>query len=164
MATINVRRTGPQAISARTRTVLPPTYLLAAIASMTALHVLLPWRRVMPWPWSILGVLPLVAGVALNLLADAAFKKHATTVKPFETSSSLLTSGVFRVCRNPMYLGMVLILTGIAGLEGSVTPWIVVPIFGALIDRVFIRAEERMLAEQFGDAWRVYASEVRRWI
>ena len=51
-----------------------------------------------------------------------------------------------------MYLGFVLILLGIAVLLGSLTPWLVIPIFVILIDRVFIQTEERMLAEQFGQA------------
>jgi len=143
---------------------LPPVYLLTAIASMTALHFLTPVTRVVPWPWSILGVLPLAAGIALNVLADAAFKEHATTVKPFQESSFLVTTGVFRVCRHPMYLGFTLILLGLAIAMGSATPFGVVPIFVALMEVVFIRTEERMLDARFGAAWRAYKVSVRRWL
>jgi protein-S-isoprenylcysteine O-methyltransferase Ste14 len=151
-------------VAATKKRVLPPTYLLVAILAMAALYVLIPWRRVVPWPWSLLGVLPLLAGITLNLVADAAFKKHGTTVKPFAESSSLITTGAFRVCRNPMYLGFVAILTGIATLLGSATPFVVIPVFAVLIDAVFIRTEERMLEARFGDAWRAYRSKVRRWV
>jgi len=63
-----------------------------------------------------------------------------------------------------MYLGFVLILLGLAVLLGSLTPFIVVPIFAAVIDRVFIVVEEQMLANRFGQAWLDYKSRVRRWI
>lgn len=143
--------------------ILPPTYLLCAVVAMTVLHLLLPWKHVASWPATALGTLPLVGGVVLNLLADAALKKHATTVKPFEESSSLATTGVYRVSRHPMYLGFVLILCGLAVLLGSASPFVVVVGFIALLEVVFIRVEERMLKEKFGDEWRAYTARVRRW-
>jgi protein-S-isoprenylcysteine O-methyltransferase Ste14 len=148
---------------ARRRT-LPPTYLLGAILAITALHFLFPLKHIVSWPWSIVGVLPLLAGLVLNLAADVALKKHATTVKPFEASSYLVTSGAYRVCRHPMYLGFTLILVGLAVLMGSLTPLMVIPVFVVLMETIFIRAEERMLEGRFGDTWRSYTETVRRWI
>jgi len=58
----------------------------------------------------------------------------------------------------------VLALMGIAVLLGSVTPWLIVPIFAVLMDRVFITVEERMLQARFGQAWSEYKARVRRWI
>jgi steroid 5-alpha reductase family enzyme len=82
-----------------------------------------------------------VIGVSLNLMADAVFKREQTTVKPFEKSTALVVTGVFQISRHPMYLGMVLILLGIAILMGTLTPLIVVVIFGILMELVFVRAE-----------------------
>ena len=48
--------------------------------TMAALHFIAPWRRVIPFPWSLIGLVPLVAGVVLELVADAGLKKHGTTV------------------------------------------------------------------------------------
>src|SRR6202158_1839798 len=93
---------------------LPPAYLLASICAMLVLHFLLPMARVLPFPWTLLGTAAVIAGAALNLAAKRAFKRHQTTVKPFEVSMSLISEGVFRVSRNPMYLGMVLIVLGFA--------------------------------------------------
>lgn len=62
-----------------------------------------------------------------------------------------------------MYLGMVLILIGLAILMGSLTPFIVVIVFGALMELVFVRTEERMLEQKFGSAWLEYKKRVRRW-
>jgi protein-S-isoprenylcysteine O-methyltransferase Ste14 len=67
-------------------------------------------------------------------MADAVFKREQTTVKPFEKSTALVVTGVFQISRHPMYLGMVLILLGIAILMGTLTPLIVVVIFGILMD------------------------------
>ena len=103
-------------------------------------------------------------GVILNLVADAAFKKHGTTIKPFEESTALITGGVFRISRHPMYLGMLLILLGIATLMGSLTPFVVVVAFGISMELVFVRFEESMLEKKFGRIWLEYKRQVRRWI
>ena len=144
--------------------VLPPTYLLVSIVIMLALRFLLPVPKIIPTPWNVLGIVPLACGIALNLAADKAFREVGTTVKPFEESAALLTSGVFRISRNPMYLGYELILIGIAIMLRSLTPYVVIPVFVVLMNRVFIRVEEQMLEEKFGPAWSEYGRKVRRWI
>lgn len=148
----------------KARRVLPPTYLLTAILLMLALHFLLPVFKIVSMPWNMLGLIPWFGGIVLNLLADRDFRQAQTTVKPFEESAALVTTGVFRITRNPMYLGYVLILTGIVLLLGSATPCAVIIVFAILIDVVFIRVEEQMLEKRFGPAWLEYAKRVRRWI
>ena len=143
---------------------LPPTYLLGSIVAMIALHFLLPWRRVIPHPWRLLGIAGVLVGIVLALVADRAFKRHRTTVKPFEESTSLVTTGAYAISRHPMYLGFVLLLGGIAVLLGSLTPLLVVGVFAVLMERMFIRVEERMMEAQFGQAWLAYKAKVRRWI
>jgi protein-S-isoprenylcysteine O-methyltransferase Ste14 len=146
------------------KTPLPPTYLFTAIVVMVLLHMLFANLEVVPYPWRLFGCAPLLFGIILNLLADKAFKHNHTTVKPFEESASLITSGVFRFSRHPMYLGMVMILVGIALLLGSLLPFLVIPAFVVLMDVLFISTEERMLADKFGDTWKNYQENVRRWI
>ena len=146
------------------RKVLPPTYLLVAILIMLALHLVFPVIKIIPTPWNILGVVPLACGIALNLAADKAFREAGTTVKPFEESTILVTSGVFRLSRNPMYLGYVLILIGIAIMVRSLMPYVVILVFAVLMETVFISVEEQMLADKLGQAWSAYAEKVRRWI
>jgi protein-S-isoprenylcysteine O-methyltransferase Ste14 len=143
---------------------LPPTYLFISITSMVLLHFLIPVTDIASFPWSLLGLVPLLAGIVLNLLADSAFKKAQTTVKPFEKSSALIVDGVFRISRHPMYLGMGLILFGIAILMGTLTPLFVVLVFCILMEKIFIQTEETMLAEQFGEEWITYRNNVRKWI
>lgn len=144
--------------------VLPPTYFLIAILVAICLHLFIPLRQLLVFPWRLVGVLPLLAGIVLNLVADQSFKKRNTTVKPFEKSSALVTDRVFGFSRNPMYLGMTLILLGVALLLGSLTPLAVVIALPVLLDRLFIVPEERMLEASFGDEFRRYRQRVRRWV
>jgi protein-S-isoprenylcysteine O-methyltransferase Ste14 len=143
---------------------LPPTYLWIAIAIMLVLHFLLPLANVIPWPWNLLGIVPFVCGIVLNIVADNAFRRAATTVKPFQESTTLVTSGVFRISRHPMYLGFVLSLVGIEVLLGTLAPLLVIPVFAVLMDAVFIQVEESMLEAKFGQSWLEYKAKVRRWI
>jgi protein-S-isoprenylcysteine O-methyltransferase Ste14 len=69
--------------------------------------------------------------------------------QPGEESAALITTGVFRITRNPMYLGYVLILIGVALIVTSVTPYAVIAVFAILMDRVFMRVEEQMLGKQY---------------
>ena len=76
----------------------------------------------------------------------------------------MVTRGVYRLSRNPMYLGFVLMLIGVALLLGTVTPYVVVVVFAVVIDRVFTVVEEYMLAKKFGTAWQAYTAHTRRWL
>ncbi len=144
--------------------VFPPTYLLVAIILILLLHFTFPVATIVRNPLNLIGLFPLLIGVALNLIADRDFKRYQTTVKPYEESATLLTEGVYRYSRHPMYLGFVLILLGISLLLGSISPYVVVLIFSILMELVFIRVEEDMLNETFQEEWRQYKSKVRKWI
>ncbi|MBN2264567.1 MAG: isoprenylcysteine carboxylmethyltransferase family protein [Candidatus Aminicenantes bacterium] len=146
------------------RKIMPTTYLLLALTVMAGLHFLFPVMRLISPLWNLLGLVPLVGGVILNLMADKAFHDAGTAVRPFEESSALITKGVFRLSRNPMYLGFALILIGTAVLMGSLTPWLIVLPFGILMERIYIAVEERMLAAKFGTGWEEYREGTRRWI
>ena len=161
---MNIPAERPPQPSAQKRRALPPRYFAAALAASVVLALVVPGPQILPYPWSLLGLVPLLLGAGLNLVADRQFKIAGTTVKPFEPSQRLITDGVYGVSRNPMYLGMVSILAGAAMLLGVLTPWIVVPLFAAVIQRVFIRPEEAMLQERFPQEWRSYAGRVRQWI
>ncbi|HEX9438960.1 MAG TPA: methyltransferase, partial [Roseiflexaceae bacterium] len=94
--------------------ILPPTYLLLAIIAMVLLHFVWPVATVIAVPWNLIGVVPLAVGILMNVIADNVFHRAKTTVRPFEESTVLVTRGVYRLSRNPMYLGFVLMLIGVA--------------------------------------------------
>lgn len=143
---------------------LPPTYFLASLCLMLGLHFLAPVAQAPPSPWRLSGLIAVAVGLWLNVAADRAFKAHDTTVKPFELSQVLVTDGVFRFTRNPMYLGMVLILIGVAVSLGTLSPFLACAAFAALLHFRFILVEERMLAATFGPRWEAYRKRTRRWI
>jgi protein-S-isoprenylcysteine O-methyltransferase Ste14 len=144
--------------------IMPTTYLLVAILLCLGFHFLTPILYIVPSPWNLIGLIPIFLGVWFNLSADRAFKKAETTVKPFEESKVLIQDDVFRLSRNPMYLGFAAILLGISVLLRSLSPYLVVVGFVVLIELIFIRSEEQMLEEQFGDEWMRYQSKVRKWV
>lgn len=147
------------------RKIVPPAWFLMSLIAMGALHYLLPITRWLPAPWSyVFGVLLLVVGLATGGTAFVSFTRAGTPVVPFERSTALVTSGSYRFTRNPMYLGMVLLLSGVAALLGTLSPWLVIPFFAAIIQTNFVRGEERFLEEIFGDSYRAYQTRVRRWL
>lgn len=147
-----------------TSKIKPPTYLLIALLSVAALHFFLPVMTLIPAPWTLLGILPIVLGIIANLDADQSFHRAKTTVSPFATPSALITSGFYRWTRNPMYLGFVLVLSGAAVMLGSLSPFIVIFVFGVAMDRLFIEMEETNLAIRFGLQWEEYKQRTRRWL
>ena len=143
---------------------LPPVLLCVAIILMALLHAFVPVARLFTVPWRFSGAVLIFAGLALNVWADGLFKRAGTSVKLFDPSSSLVVDGPFSFSRNPMYLGMVLVLVGIAVGLGGATPWLVIPVFAWLVDRRFVVPEERKLEATFGARFLEYKARVRRWI
>jgi protein-S-isoprenylcysteine O-methyltransferase Ste14 len=82
-----------------------------------------------------------------------------------ERASALVTTGIYSVTRNPMYVGMLLVLVAWGLFLASAAGLILAPVaFALYLDRVQIPREERALANAFGDGYRAYASRVRRWL
>lgn len=144
--------------------IMPPTYRFISLLIAIALGLLYPGVIIIPSPWNLVGLIPLVMGVWLNLAADKALHQANTTVKPFEEPTALISDGAYGMSRHPMYLGFVLILVGVAVLLKGVTPFLVIPIFVGFIEAVFIRFEEKAMEQKFGQSWGEYKRKVRRWI
>lgn len=107
-----------------------------------------------------------VAGVAVGIAGVGSFHRAATTVNPIqpESASSLVTSGVYRITRNPMYLGLVLVLLGWAAWLAHPLALVIAPLFMAYMSRFQIQPEERALRAKFGDAFEIYTRSTRRWL
>lgn len=139
-------------------------YFFLGAVVMLALHYVVPVVRVLHWPWRAAGIVIIVAGLALGLVAGREFRRRETTITPFEESSALITDGPYRFTRNPLYLSMTLMLLGLAAALGTLSPLIVVPVFVWWITTRFIALEEHHLGEQFGPQYTTYKSQVRRWL
>ncbi|WP_188396711.1 methyltransferase family protein [Oxalicibacterium flavum] len=106
-----------------------------------------------------------ISGV-IALVAMACFWHARTTINPLDPrrASQLVTSGIFRWSRNPMYLSLLLLLVAYAIRLDSFAVWIGPIAFVAYVTRFQILPEERVLAEKFGDAYVAYKDRTRRWI
>jgi len=146
---------------------IPPlavTILFAAV--MAGLDRLLPAARYEVAYSEVAAALAAVAGGALCGLGVWEFRRARTTVNPLrpETSSSLVTGGVYRMSRNPMYLGFLLLLAGWALFLSNAVAWVGPVALVFVLNRLQIIPEERMLTQRFGEAYRTYRARVRRWI
>jgi protein-S-isoprenylcysteine O-methyltransferase Ste14 len=146
------------------RFLVPPLYFLVALLLMVFFHRVAPWAHVLDAPYRYAGIV--IAGLALGLGAWAAvlFRRAGTNIRPFLPSTALVLSGPYKYTRNPMYLGMAGILLGAAVFMGSLTPFIVIPGFMALITERFIVPEEAKLEAAFGRDYLDYKARVRRWL
>ena len=146
------------------RRIVPPVYLVLHVMAMVLLHMTMPGPTWLRSPWTFAGAVPVLVGLTLGLSAVRLFKSEGTTIRPFQESRSLVVAGPFRISRNPMYLGMALLLIGLAIGFGTTTPWIAIPSFVFVIDRLIIPHEETALADKFGDDYARYRARVRRWL
>jgi protein-S-isoprenylcysteine O-methyltransferase Ste14 len=144
----------------------PPLAMLLAAALMWALHRWMPIGRLIVVPWNYLGLVPAALGRVITVAAGTRFRQAQTTFDPFNPleTSSLVTEGVFRISRNPMYLGSVLLLIGWAIWLGTLSPWGVPPLFAIVTYVVHIFPEERALEKVFGERYLQYRRQVGRWV
>lgn len=107
-----------------------------------------------------------VMGMSLGVMGVTQFRKAQTTPNPqaLEKVSSLVTSGIYRYSRNPMYLGLVLILLGWAFYLSHFLAFVLLPVFILYMTRFQIQPEEKMMARKFGKTYQAYLNKVRRWI
>lgn len=114
---------------------------------------------------SVAGALVLI-GLAFDLSGLYAFRRARTTINPLRpgAASSLVVGGVYRITRNPMYVGLAAMLLGWTVYLGAPLALLGPAAFVAFITRFQILPEERVLAEKFGPAFDAYRKTVRRWL
>jgi protein-S-isoprenylcysteine O-methyltransferase Ste14 len=147
-----------------TRKIPPPVYLMVTLLIMAGLDFWLPIVRVLFPPVSYVGSVLVVVGTLMTGYSARLFTQAGTPLLPFERSTALITHGPYRFTRNPMYVGLVLILLGVAILQGSVGAFAPIPPFIWIIRTSFILGEERFLENLFGNQYLDYKRSVRRWI
>lgn len=144
--------------------IVPPVYLLLFILGQVAIHRYWPLAQLFDGPIRYSGLILLALGVLFVGWGARAFARADTAIRPLEASTTLVTHGLYRFTRNPMYLGMIQILVGVCLLLGSVSPWLLIPGFILIIRNAFILREEAMLESTFGEQYCNYMFSVRRWI
>jgi protein-S-isoprenylcysteine O-methyltransferase Ste14 len=142
----------------------PPLVYLGGLAVGFALELLLPGTSVPGAVRWILGGVLLVAGLVLLGSFNAAFQRKGTAVEPWKPTTAIVTTGPYRLTRNPAYLGMALVYIGIALLADSLWVLVPLPVVLLIIDRMVIAREERYLERKFGQEYLDYKRRVRRWI
>jgi protein-S-isoprenylcysteine O-methyltransferase Ste14 len=148
----------------------PPFVYVAAFVAGLLLQRGWPLPITGPGPGTARGAI-LIAGLALLLMgltivasAFFTFGRARTTVIPNRPASALVTSGPYRISRNPMYLALALAYAGLALLLNTGWPLFFLPLAVLSIDRLVIAREERYLASAFPQEYGAYRSRVRRWL
>jgi protein-S-isoprenylcysteine O-methyltransferase Ste14 len=143
---------------------LPPLLVLICLAAMGVLRVSAPGVMLIEGPAAWAGAAPILAGLAFLVAGSGTFRRRGTNIKTFNEPDVLVTDGLFRWTRNPMYLGFVLLLLGAAILLGSATAFGPVLLFWLVANSWYIPFEERALRLKFGDDYADYARATPRWI
>ncbi len=143
---------------------LPPAYLNTFLVLAIGLHYILPIKRIIHSPYTYLGLIIVLAGVALNVWSARLLKKKSTAIDFDETPTRLVTDGPFSISRNPVYLGGVILSVGIAVLLGSLITFVFPTALLLILDKLYIPVEEKRLEETFGTEYLDYKQRVRRWI
>ena len=139
----------------------PPVILLASIVLQIILLFSFPISVDLS---SLLGLILILSGISLVFVSLRFMRKMKTTFIPDGTPEVLISSGPFKFSRNPIYLGMLTILVGLAFLMSSLSAIIIAIVFGTIINFTWIAHEEKKLQELFSEDWENYSSKVRRWI
>jgi protein-S-isoprenylcysteine O-methyltransferase Ste14 len=113
---------------------------------------------------TVAGLLLISFGILLLIIAIGLFLARKTTVMPTRAPDKLVTEGIYRITRNPMYLGMLLILSGFPLMMDTIIGLICPVIFFFLMDRTVIPREEKVVESVFSKAFLEYKSHTRRWI
>lgn len=146
---------------------IPPPLVALGLALLMWLTSLLFESLPVPFEFRLVAALALVAiGQSISIPGILLFRRAGTTVNPFKpcTTSSLVTNGVYRLTRNPMYIGLLLTLLGWAAFLSSLPALLFLAGFVLYMNRFQIEPEERALLSLFGVDYAAYQKRVRRWL
>jgi protein-S-isoprenylcysteine O-methyltransferase Ste14 len=143
--------------------ITPPQLYKVCIGFMV-LSLLLPMERRIHFPYNMIGVIFFIAGAIFALAAKRLFIKTNTPILPEATPEKLHTLGIFNYTRNPMYVGIVIGLIGIAVTTGFLVNLFFPFIYFIIMNIYFIKKEETNLENEFGERYNEYKKETRRWV
>ena len=141
----------------------PPFITMLMVVTAWLMHAFLgPWDTVLRMP--LIGALLMLLGSGFMLWARFLFTSRKTTLFVGQRSSQLVCDGPFRFSRNPMYVGVLVSLVGLALCVGMLPLYLTVPSALVVFNFFHIPREEAMLREVFTERYRIYSNEVRRWL
>lgn len=144
---------------------MPPVWLLGACVLAWWIGRAEPaWLGLGGAPAQLLGGLLVGAGLLLIVLAALEFRRHRTTIVPHREAERMITAGIYKRSRNPIYLGDTLILAGLILRWEAVLALPLVPVFLWVIERRFVIPEENRLRRRFRADFARYTQRTRRWI
>ncbi|SRR6266540_425814 len=146
------------------KNVHPPIVALMFIVIAYFLGRFVPFPFVAPNVLRDVGLLLTFVGFLLGIAALMEFRKARTTLDPHGSAKQLVTSGIYRFTRNPIYLGFLLMVVGLPLDSGLYWGIVMAPFYVIMMDRLVIEREEMYLEKKFKDAYTSYTSRVRRWL
>ena len=142
----------------------PPVVALMFIVIAYFLGRFVPLSFVAPAILRYSGLALTFAGFLLGIGAFIEFRKARTTLDPHGSAKQLVTSGIYRFSRNPIYLGFLLMVIGLPLNSGLYWGFVLAPFYVIVMNRLIIQHEERYLERKFGKTYTGYMSRVRRWL
>jgi protein-S-isoprenylcysteine O-methyltransferase Ste14 len=148
------------------RVVPPPLLVLVALGGGWVAHRLRPVRFLpdLGLAGPAAGAALVLLGLGIGLAGVREFRRHRTPTSPYRPTTALVSSGIFRVTRNPMYLGFVLLTVGVAIAFNSASFLVSALLLVVVLQIAVIRPEERYLAKRYGADFEAYLRGTRRWI
>lgn len=142
----------------------PPLQFGAAVTAGVLLDGdALAWRHITD-PAQLAGIAVALAGLVLVAICLGLFRRFRTRPEPWQPDQALIASGVYKLSRNPMYLGMALLCLGIGIFFESLAGIVLLGVVLVVIDRYVVAREEAYLARRFGTEYEAYRAKVRRWL
>ena len=144
--------------------VFPPLLFAGTLVLGLILHWIRPVSLLPPVTARLAGLVALVLSWWLVQAAESAMKRAGTNVRPDQPSLAIVTDGLFRFSRNPMYLATTGLYLGVTLLVNTPWPLVLLPVMLLVLHWGVIRREEQYLEAKFGEPYRAYRSRVRRWL
>lgn len=144
--------------------IIPPFLFLICIVIMVVIRNVIVIQEIIPKPFNFIGIALIVVGIIMTIVVRKRFEKIDTEIHTFKIPRKLVTNGLFKISRNPIYLGFGISLFGAWVLLGTVLPIIGCVLFIIISNSYYIPFEERRMESVFGNEYRKYKAKVRRWI
>ena len=142
----------------------PPHIALLLLFLSWLVNRLLPEFKFVQKPYSNLGIIVFIIGIALMTWAFYLFKKNKTPIIPGQKPKFVVIEGPYKFTRNPMYFGVTIALSGAAFYIGNLLSFFSPAIFFMIMNFVYVPFEEKLMEKIFGKKYLAYKKKVRRWI